>query len=146
MYIHVYTLECTYHVRTMYIRVYTTFAEMYIHVCTCLCFSIIISVYHVRVCQLLPRCYSIVHTRYIHGTDIVHVYARWPGQDSRCRQPPVQQSSVRFGTRARRRSGPAFSNLTSERYLMSGFPGPDQLTPSPCRCQSRWSGGRPVAA
>ena len=33
-------------------------------------------IYHV--CQLLY--YSIVHTLYIHGTDVsVHVYARWSG-------------------------------------------------------------------
>ncbi len=70
MYVHVWTTACTYHVHTMFIHVYTS-AEMYIHVCTCLCFSII-------VCQLLY--YSIVHTLYIHGTDMsVHVYARWSG-------------------------------------------------------------------
>ncbi len=41
MYVHVHTTTCTYHVHTMYIHVYT-FKEMYIHVCTCLCFSIIV--------------------------------------------------------------------------------------------------------
>ncbi len=74
MYIHVYTTACTYHVHTMYIHVYT-FAEMYMHVhvyYNSMFFNNCI--YHV--CQLLY--YSIVHTLYIHGTDMsVHVYARW---------------------------------------------------------------------
>ena len=35
MYIHVYTFHCTYHVRTVYRRVYT-FSELYKHVHTCL--------------------------------------------------------------------------------------------------------------
>ena len=50
MYIHVYTSECTYHVRTMYIRV-CTFAEMYIRVCTCLWFSLLVYTMSVSRCQ-----------------------------------------------------------------------------------------------
>ncbi len=51
MYIHVYTLECRYHVCTMYIHVYT-FAEMYIHVCTSLCFPIIVYTMSVSCCTI----------------------------------------------------------------------------------------------
>ncbi len=74
MYVHVYTSECTYHVRTMYRRAYT-FAEMYIQ-CTYMYRHFEKCIYNV-----CPQTYySIVYTRYIHGTDMsVHVYARWSG-------------------------------------------------------------------
>ncbi len=76
MYIHVYTSECTYHVRTMYRRVYT-FAEMFKHVHT----WIYISCFEKCIYNVCPQTYySIVYTRYIHGTDMsVHVNARWSG-------------------------------------------------------------------
>jgi hypothetical protein len=76
MYIHVYTLECTYHVCSMYISVYT-FSEMYKHVCTCLCFSII-------VCTMSVDWHTIA--LYIHCTYMVQtcMYTFMPGgQDSR---------------------------------------------------------------
>ncbi len=76
MYIHVYTKECTYHVHTMYIRVYT-FAEMYIHVGTCLCFSNIVDTMSVSCCTI---------AWYVHGTYMVQtcLYTFMPGgQDSR---------------------------------------------------------------
>ena len=69
LYIRMY-IPCTYHVyMCMYIcrNVYTCM-YMFMIFTTC--------IYHV--CQLLY--YSIVHTLYIHGTDVsVHVYARWSG-------------------------------------------------------------------
>ena len=77
MYIHVYTSECTYHVRTMYIRV-CTFAEMYIRVCTCLWFSLLVYTMSVSCCTI---------ALYIHCTYMVQtcLYTFMPGgQDSRC--------------------------------------------------------------
>jgi hypothetical protein len=61
---YVYTQECqcTYHVHTMYIRVYT-FAEVYIHVCTCLCFSNI-----VHTMSVSCSCFTAYH---VHGTYMV---------------------------------------------------------------------------
>jgi hypothetical protein len=76
MYVHVHTTTCTYHVHTMYIHVYT-FTEMYIHVCTCLCFSIIVYTMSVSRCTL---------ALYIHCTYMVQtcLYTFMPGgQDSR---------------------------------------------------------------
>jgi hypothetical protein len=77
MYVHVHTTTCTYHVHTMYIHVYT-FTEMYIHVCTCLCFSIIVYTMSVSRCTLAlsKHCTYMVQTC---------LYTFMPGgQDSRC--------------------------------------------------------------
>ena len=79
MYVHVHTTTCMYHVHTMYIHVYT-FTEMYIHwhVCTCLCFSIIVYTMSVSRCTLAlsKHCTYMVQTC---------LYTFMPGgQDSRC--------------------------------------------------------------
>jgi hypothetical protein len=74
MYIHVYTLECTYHVRTMYIHVYT-FQDMSV---PCMYMFVFFNNGMYYVCQLTYD--STVHSLYVHGTDMyVHVYARWSG-------------------------------------------------------------------
>ncbi len=74
MYIHVYTLECTYHVRTMYIHVYT-FQDMSV---PCMYMFVFFNNCMYYVCKLTYD--SIVHSLYVHGTDMyVHVYARWSG-------------------------------------------------------------------
>ncbi len=63
-------------------------------------------IYHWHVCQL-PLYYSIVHTLYIHGTDIIRsvhrvvtgtVYARWSDQDS---ESPGQMAAAYFYGRLR---------------------------------------------
>jgi hypothetical protein len=71
-------IPCTYH--TMYIRVYT-FAEMYIHVCACLCFSNIVH-------TMSGSCCTIAW--YVYGTYMVQtcLYTFMPGgQDSWARCP-----------------------------------------------------------
>ncbi len=61
-------IPCTYHVHTCIYMCRNVYTCMYMFMIFNNC------MYHV--CQLLY--YSMVHTRYIHGTDMyVHVYARW---------------------------------------------------------------------
>ncbi len=92
MYIHVYTSECTYHVRTVYIHEYT-FQDMSV---PCMYMFVFFNNGMYYVCQLTYD--STVHSLYVHGTDMyVHVYARWSG---------FQMRKKAKLEKARRASGP----------------------------------------
>ena len=72
-------------------------------------------IYHV--CQLLY--YSIVHTLYIHGTDVsVHVYARWSGFQMESGSGSLNWQAHRDTLNARRRLRPGPHTV----WLQAGGP------------------------
>jgi hypothetical protein len=74
MYVHVYSLLCTYHVHTVYIRVHEI-AKMYVHAWN-MYMIFHFCIYHV--CQ--PLSTGTVHRLYIHTWNMyVHVYTMWSG-------------------------------------------------------------------
>ncbi len=68
MYIHVYTFECTYHVRTMYIHasVYTFIIDMSV---PCMCMFLLFKNCMYHVCQL-------TYDSKVHGTYTIHTWYR----------------------------------------------------------------------
>ncbi len=80
MYIHVCT--CLVYTMSVYTNICIYQILVYIHVCTCMYMYVHVydfaNIYIYHGCKLLY--YSIVHRLYIHGTEMsVHVYAMWSG-------------------------------------------------------------------
>ncbi len=129
MYIHVCTSECTYHVRHVY---------MYIcrNVNTCMYMSMVFTtcIYHV---YQLMYC-SIVHTLYIHGTDVsVHVYARRSGFQMICHSHGTSHRDSdgdrrrQWATRSRGPSDSVRVGLGPRATAGRGSGGPGAVAPPP---------------